>query len=59
MKDLTVAALALTVLGTMFLATVRSGYTGPELARVEGYNSSAERALDISMAQLGSTVPVQ
>jgi hypothetical protein len=59
MKDLTVAALTLTVLGTMFIATVRSGPSGTELARSEGYTSSAERALDISMAQLGSTVPAR
>ena len=59
MKDLAVVALTLTVLGTMFIATVRNGSTGTELARAEGYTSSTERVLDISMAQLGSTVPVR
>jgi hypothetical protein len=59
MKDLTVAALTLTVLGTMFIATVRSGSTGTDLARAEGYTSSAELVLDISMAQLGATVPAR
>ena len=58
MKDLIVAALTLTVLGTMFIATVRSAPTGTELARAEGYAWPADRMLDIAMAQLGSTVPV-
>lgn len=59
MRNLTAVVLTLTILGTMFAATVKSGSAGTELARAEGYTPSVERMLGIATAQLGSTVRVR
>jgi hypothetical protein len=59
MRHLTVAALTLTVLATMFTATIKSGAVGTELARAEGYVQPDQRMPDTAVVQLGSTVPVR
>ena len=59
MRHLTVAALALAVLATMFAATVANGSVGMELARAEGYVQPDQNMLDVAMAHLRSAARVR